>query len=63
LPPNFIVTIDRPFYPKVAYCDSMEEAEILRDQIVEEENEPDGYNEVRVTIAQVVATTEIKTHF
>ena len=59
----FIVTLDRPYYPSVSYCETLEEAHARRDEILREDAEPDGVHQCKVVIARVVESRDIRTHY
>lgn len=60
---KYIVTIDNPYYPSVAYCNSMEEAESQKYEWLEEMHEEDGTYEAKIIIALIVEEQNIKTYF
>ena len=57
----FIVTIDRPFYPSIEYFDTYEKAVLAAEQLADEENDQYGDYKVKVLIAEIKLTHEIKT--
>jgi len=59
----FVVTIDNPNYPSVTYAETIEEAREIRDNLVDFYDVADGKHQVKVTIAEILETTEIRTHY
>lgn len=59
----YIVTFDRPYYPRIQYFETLAEAQAARDSIIRNDAEPDGEHDCKVTIALVQESTELKTHY
>jgi hypothetical protein len=57
----YIVTNNRPYYPDIEYFESLEEAKAARDKWIRENHEESGDHTVKVTLAEVIETTEVKT--
>jgi hypothetical protein len=57
----YIVTNNRPYYPDVDYFETLEQAKAARDKWVKENHEDQGERHVKVTIAEVIETVEVRT--
>lgn len=61
--PMFVVTTNNPYYPNVIYVGTIEEAQKERDDFLRSDSVEDGKYEAKVTIAEVIETTEIRTYY
>lgn len=60
---KYVVTKNNPYSPSVEYFETIEEAREQRDEWVYGNAYADGDIEVKITVALVVETVEIKTFY
>jgi hypothetical protein len=55
---KFVVAFQRPYYPSIHLCDTLEEAERVRQEIIEGDDKEDGlHDHCFVLIAEVLCDT------
>lgn len=59
----FVVTKNNPFYPEVEYFETIEEANIQRDEWFNGMNTPAGEYDCIITVARVLESKPFKSEF
>ena len=57
---NYIVTINKNYYPEIEYCNTLEEAEEIRRQLIEINQIDSGEGVCLITIAKTIQTMQIQ---
>jgi hypothetical protein len=60
---KFIVVADHPYYPQVAYCETLDEAKKERDEFIKDLFTNDGLNDCKVTVAEVINSQDGKSDY
>ena len=59
----FIATINKPYYPEIEYFEDIEDAKRQVAEWQQDLHECDGKHDVKITLAEVIESLPIKTHY
>lgn len=59
----YVVAMNTPYYPEVKFCETLEQAYVIRDDMLKGRKEGTGEYENRITIGQVLEITGFRSHY